>query len=60
MVPGIGVECVCLSGAVLAKAGTILDVGLVGGNRLRSRGMCEDPSVMSQQDDELRSTTYAD
>ena len=41
MVPGIGVECVCLSGAMLAKAGTVLDVCLVGGNRLRSRGMCE-------------------
>ena len=26
MVPGIGVECVCLSGAMLAKAGTVLDV----------------------------------
>ena len=39
MVPGIGVECVCLSGAMLAKAGTVLDVCLVGGNRLRSRGM---------------------
>ena len=25
MVPGIGVECVCLSGAMLAKAGTDLD-----------------------------------
>ena len=40
MVPGIGVECVCLSGAMLAKAGTVLDVCLVGGNRLRSREMC--------------------
>ena len=40
MVPGIGVGCVCLSGAILAKAGTVLDVCLVGGNRLRSRGMC--------------------
>ena len=28
MVPGIGVECVCLSGAMLAKAGTVLDVCL--------------------------------
>ena len=37
VVPGIGVECVCLSGAMLAKAGTVLDVCLVGGNRLRSR-----------------------
>jgi len=38
MVPGIGVERVCLSGAMLAKAGTVtvLDVCLVGGNRLRS------------------------
>ena len=26
MVPGISVECVCLSGAMLAKAGTVLDV----------------------------------
>ena len=43
MVPGIGVECVCLSGAMLAKAGTVLvlDVCLVGGKQLRSRGMCE-------------------
>ena len=45
MVPGIGVECVCLSlsgaSAMLAKAGTVLDLCLVGGNRLRSRGMCE-------------------
>ena len=32
MVPGIGVECVCLSGAMLAKSGTVLDVCLVGGN----------------------------
>ena len=39
MVPGIGVECVCLSGPMLAKAGTVLDVCLAGGNRLRSRGM---------------------
>ena len=31
MVPGIGVECVCPSGAMLAKAGTVLDVCLVGG-----------------------------
>ena len=30
MVPGIGVECVCPSGAMLAKAGTVLDVCLVG------------------------------
>ena len=37
MVPGIGVECVCLSGAMIAKAGTVLDVCLVGRNRLRSR-----------------------
>ena len=36
MVPGIGVECVCRSGAMLAKAGTVLDVCLVGGNRLRN------------------------
>ena len=28
MVPEIGVECVCLSGAMLAKAGTVLDVCL--------------------------------
>ena len=41
MVPRIGVECVCLSGAMIAKAGTVLDVCLVGGNRLRSRRMCE-------------------
>ena len=27
VVPGIGVECVCLSEAMLAKAGTVLDVG---------------------------------
>ena len=26
MVAGIGVECVCLSGTMLAKAGTVLDV----------------------------------
>ena len=38
MVPGIGVEFVCLSGAVLAKAGTVLDVCLVGGKAV---GMCE-------------------
>ena len=31
MVPGIGVECVCLSGAMLAKAGTVLDVVWLGG-----------------------------
>ena len=41
MVPGIGVECMCPSGAMLAKTGTVLDVCLVGGDRLRSRGMCE-------------------
>ena len=28
MVPGIDVECVCLSGTMLAKAGTVLDVCL--------------------------------
>ena len=36
MVPGIGVKCVCLSGTMLANAGTVLDVCLVAGNRLRS------------------------
>ena len=32
MVPGIGVECVCLSDTMLAKAGTVLDVCLVAGH----------------------------
>ena len=41
MVPRIGVECVCLSGAMLAKAGSVLDVCLVGGIDCGRWGMCE-------------------
>jgi len=42
MVPGIGVECVCPSGAMLAKAGTVLDVCLVGGGSTAAiKGNCE-------------------